>query len=402
MGWVWVAGAAVSSGVAHADFIEDSTANLDLRNVYFNRDFRQSGSRNKADEWAQGFMLRLQSGYTAGTVGFGLDALALVGYKLDGGDGTAGTGLLPADLSSGGSQREYGQLGLTAKIKISKTELKLGELMFRDPVISYTDTRLLPQTFSGGLLTSNELSNLHLIGGHIDQIKAVNSTDFIDLSANRIGGVSNSFNFGGGDYQVTPHLNLSARYAVLEDIYQQYYAGLIHVLPMGQGQSLKTDLRFANSREDGDFRNIDNRALGAMFTYKLGGHSFAGALQRMSGSDPFPYLANSDPYLVNFVQINDFGNIHEHSWQGRYDYDFAALGVPGLTFMARYVSGDNVERTGGGEGKEWERDTDLGYVIQSGPLKNVGVKWRNATVRSNFGNSLDENRLILSYTLALW
>ena len=35
-------------------------------------------------------------------------------------------------------------------------------------------------------------------------------------------------------------------------------------------------------------------------------------------------------------------------------------------------------------------------------LKNLGVKWRNATVRSNFANDLDENRLILSYTLSLW
>ena len=41
-------------------------------------------------------------------------------------------------------------------------------------------------------------------------------------------------------------------------------------------------------------------------------------------------------------------------------------------------------------------------VIQSGSLKNLGLKVRNATVRSNFGNDLDETRLILSYTLALW
>lgn len=30
---------------------------------------------------------------------------------------------------------------------------------------------------------------------------------------------------------------------------------------------------------------------------------------------------------------------------------------------------------------EWERDTDLGYVIQSGPLKNINVLWRNAALR---------------------
>lgn len=79
-----------------------------------------------------------------------------------------------------------------------------------------------------------------------------------------------------------------------------------------------------------------------------------------------------------------------------------ALGLPGLSFMSRYVSGDNVARGAANDGKEWERNTDLGYVVQSGPLKNLGVKWRNATVRSNFANDLDENRLILSYSLALW
>ncbi|MNY83371.1 Porin-like protein NicP precursor [compost metagenome] len=58
---------------------------------------------------------------------------------------------------------------------------------------------------------------------------------------------------------------------------------------------------------------------------------------------------------------------------------------------------------GRADGEEWERDTDLAYVVQDGPLKNLGLKWRNATVRStHFGSDIDENRLILSYTLALW
>lgn len=387
---------------ARADFLADSKGELEARNFYFNRDFRQSGARDKAEEWAQGFLLRLQSGYTAGTVGFGLDALGMVGYKLDSGSGTAGTGLLPADLSSGGSQDDYAKLGLTAKVKVSKTELKVGTLFFRDPVISSNDTRLLPQTFRGGLVTSQDLTDFKFTGGHIDRIKANSSTDFTEMSANRIGGLSNDFTFGGGDYQVTPQLTVSARYAQLENVYDQYYGGLVHVLPLGAGQSLKTDLRYSKSSEDGNFRDLDNRALGGMLTYKLNAHAFGAGYQRMSGSDPFPYITGSDPYLVNFIQIGDFANIHERSWQARYDYDFSALGIPGLTFMTRYVSGDNVQRAAGGEGKEWERNMDIGYVIQSGALKNLGVKWRNATVRSNFGNDLDENRLIVSYTLPLW
>lgn len=43
-----------------------------------------------------------------------------------------------------------------------------------------------------------------------------------------------------------------------------------------------------------------------------------------------------------------------------------------------------------------------GYTIQSGPLKNVNVLWRNASLRSNYQRNIDENSLIVSYTLPLF
>ena len=386
---------------AQADFIADSKGSLEARNFYFNRDFRQEGARDKAEEWAQGFLLRMESGYTAGTVGFGLDALGMAGFKLDSGGGTAGTNLLPADLS-GGSQDRYGELGLTAKVRLSNSTLKLGTLQIKDPAVSSNDTRLLPGTFKGGLLSVQEIDRLKLSAGQLTQINFVDSTDYQDMTANRIGGSSDKFQFAGADYQFLPNLTAQYRYSQLEDIYQQNYLGFVHTLDLGAGQSFKSDVRYSRSTEDGNFRDLDNQAFGALFTYSLAGHALGLGYQRMSGDDPFPYIGRSDPYLVNFVQIGDFANIKERSWQARYDYNFAAIGVPGLTFMTRYITGDNVQRTAPGEGKEWERNTDIAYVVQDGTLKGLGLKWRNATVRSNFGNDLDENRLIVSYTMALW
>ncbi|WP_434657856.1 OprD family porin [Pseudomonas sp. R3-56] len=391
----------LSASSAHADFISDSKASLEARNFYFNRDFRQKGARDKAEEWAQGFLLRIESGYTAGTLGFGLDTLAMAGFKLDSGGGTAGTNLLPAD-SSGGSQDRYGELGLTAKARLSNSTLKVGTLQIKDPVVNSNDTRLLPGTFKGGLLSVQEIDRLKLTAGQLTQINFVDSTHYQDMTANRIGGISDHFQFAGADYQFLPNLTAQYRYGKLEDIYQQNYLGLVHSLDLGAGQSLKSDVRYSRSTEDGSFRAIDNQAFGAMFTYSLDGHALGLGYQRMSGDDPFPYISRSDPYLVNFVQIGDFANVDERSWQARYDYNFAGLGVPGLTFMTRYISGDNVQRSAPGEGKEWERNSDIAYVIQDGTLKGLGLKWRNASVRSNFGNDLDENRLIVSYSMALW
>jgi hypothetical protein len=393
---------------ASADFIADSKASVELRNFYFNRDFRNgapSAQRDNAAEWAQGALLRLESGYTAGTLGLGLDAVGMLGVKLDGGDGSGGSGLLPADLSSKngrGSQDEYSKLELTAKAKISETVLKVGSLAFRTPVVSSNDTRLLPATFEGAMLTSKDIDKLVLQGGKLQQIKYNSSSDYQDFGGNRVGGVSDDFRFAGGTYNFTKNLSTSLYYGNLENVYQQYFGGVVYEIPLADKQSLKFDLRYSKSTEEGNFRELDNRAANGMVSYTLGANVFSAAYQHMSGDDPFPYIANSDPYLVNFVQINDFANIQEKSWQVRYDYNFAALGIPGLTFMSRYVSGDNVLVAGSNTGKEWERNTDIGYVIQSGSLKNLGFKVRNATVRSNFGNDLDETRLILSYTVALW
>lgn len=393
---------------ASADFIADSKASVELRNFYFNRDFRNgppTAQRDSAKEWAQGAMLRFESGYTAGTVGLGIDAVGMLGLKLDGGDGSGGTGLLPADLSSKngrGSQDEYSKLELTAKAKVSETALKVGSLAFRTPVVSSNDTRLLPSTFEGALLTSKDIDQLVLQGGKLEQIKFNSSSNYQDFTGNRIGGVSDDFRFAGGTYSFNKALSTSLFYGNLENVYRQFFGGVVYEIPLAAQQSLKFDLRYSKSTDDGNFRPLDNRAANGLVAYTLGANVFTAAYQRMSGDDPFPYIANSDPYLVNFVQINDFANTQERSWQLRYDYNFAALGIPGLTFMSRYVQGDNALVGGSNTGKEWERDTDIGYVVQSGSLKNLGVKLRNATVRSNFGNDLDETRLIVSYTLALW
>jgi hypothetical protein len=140
-----------------------------------------------------------------------------------------------------------------------------------------------------------------------------------------------------------------------------------------------------------------------MFTYALSGHSLGLGYQKMSGDTGFAYIGDSvDPFLVNYVQIGNFAAKDETSWQARYDFNFGSVGIPGLTFMTRYLTGDNIDRPNNADGKEWERNMDIAYVIQEGSLKNLGVRWRNATMRNNFGRDVDQNRLIVSYTLPLF
>jgi hypothetical protein len=71
---------------------------------------------SKREEWAQGFILNVQSGYTQGPVGFGVDALGMFGFKLDSSPADSNSGLLP---SSGHDPRhsadQYAKMGLAAR-----------------------------------------------------------------------------------------------------------------------------------------------------------------------------------------------------------------------------------------------------------------------------------------------
>ncbi|WP_425930149.1 OprD family porin [Pseudomonas sp. NyZ201] len=400
----------LATGTASAaGFIEDSKASLQTSNYYFNRDFRDGAGQSKREEWAQGFMLDLRSGYSQGTIGFGLDAMAMLGLKLDSSPDRTGTGLLPIH-DDGRAADEFGRVALTAKVRVSDTELKYGTLIPKLPTLQANTGRILPQTFDGGLLTSKEMEGLTFTGARFERMTDRDSTNAVGLTLNnknrrfRSAADGDALLIGGADYALSKQLTLGYQYAELEEVYRQHFLGLVHTLALGPGK-LKSDLRYLLSEEAGAARGgrIDSGALSGLFTYSLGGHAFGLGLQKMNGSTSMPFINGTDPYLANYIQINDFAEPGERSWQVRYDYDFGAIGIPGLTFMSRYVRGDQADAaTTSGGGQEWERNTDLGYVFQTGALKNVGVKWRNAAYRSSFARGADENRLIISYTLPIW
>ncbi|MDY7219187.1 OprD family porin [Denitrificimonas sp. JX-1] len=403
---------------AQAAFIEDSKANLELRNFYMNRDFRNASneSPSKAEEWAQGFLLRYESGFTEGTVGVGIDAYGFTGFKLDSGGGTSGTDLLLPKNRKNNVPSSYGEIGAAAKFRISETTLRAGTLMPKLPVVSAGDGRLLPQTFQGLQLTSHDIDNLTLNFGQLERDNQRNSTNNESMKISLNNGkrdtikysktnkdVSSKFNFFSGSYNWSDQLATGYHFGQLDGVYKQHILNGVFTLPIANTQSLKVDLRYAKTKED-DNSGIDNNAFSSMLTYKLGYNSFGLGFQKMSGDTGYAYLKTTDPFLTNYIQQRDFANTDEKSWQARYDYNFAGLGVPGLSLMTRYVKGSNVYMgPNKSRGKEWERDTDITYVFQDGPMKNLGVKWRNSTLRSNVisDGDRDENRLIVSYTIPL-
>jgi len=399
-------GAALPAAAEEAGFIEGASANLNLRNFYINRNFTNpTKAQGKAEEWTQNFILDAKSGFTQGTVGFGMDVLGLYSVKLDGGKGTGGTQLLPLD-HDGRPADNFGRTNVAFKAKLSQTEIKVGEWMPVLPILRSDDGRSLPQTFRGGQITSKEINGLTLYGGQFRANSPRDDSSMSDMSMfGKAAFTSDRFNFQGGEYQFNEkRTQIGLWNAELKDIYSQQYVNLTHSQPLGDW-TLGANLGFFYGKDDGSARagELDNKTWSGMFSARYGGNTFYVGLQKLTGDSAWMRVnGTSGGTLANDSYNASYDNAQERSWQVRHDYNFAPLGIPGLTLMNRYISGDNVHTGTITDGKEWGRESELGYTVQSGTLRNLNVRWRNSTMRRDFSNNeFDENRLIISYPISL-
>ncbi|CAM3899960.1 OprD family porin [Pseudomonas wadenswilerensis] len=393
-----------SLGVAAAGLVDDTSASLNLRNFYHNRNFvDRAYPQGKAEEWTQSFIFDLRSGFTQGSLGFGVDLLGLYSVKLDGGRGTAGTQLLPVH-DGGRPADDFGRLGVAVKAKYSATELKVGEWASLLPILRSDDGRSLPQTFRGAQITSREIENLTLYTGQFRGNSPRNDASMERLfMSGRPDATSDRFNFAGGEYQFNDKATqVGLWYAQLEDIYQQQYLNVIHSQAVGTWR-LGANLGLFLGDEHGSAKagQMDNKTASLMLSAKTGGQTFSLGLQRVYGETGWMRVNGTAGYpLANDTYNSSYDSAHERSWQLRHDFDFVVLGVPGLTLMNRYLSGDHVHTSATDHGKEWGRESELAYVFQSGPLKDLSVRWRNSTLRRDFSTyDIDENRLIVNYPI---
>ena len=389
-------------------FIEDSKLNVKTRMLYFSRDFRNNeGGQSRREETGLGFLGTFESGFTQGTVGVGVDAIGMLGLKLDSGKGRAGTGLFPTG-SDGRSQDDYSKGGGAVKFRISDTVLKVGDQFTALPVFATDDSRLLPEIAQGTLITSNEIEGLTLHAGHFTSLTAQEQTDRDSFHLKEA-------NVVGGTYAFTDNLSTSLYYSKVEDYWRKYYANVNWALPISDKQGLVFDFNIYDTKSEGsaeyrafDGDKLDNRAFSLSGAYNIGAHTFTLAYQKVTGDGDYAYGVDGGGtvFLANSVARSDFNAEDEKSWQARYDLNFAEYGIPGLTFMTRYVRGTDANVTGTSNGKEWERDVDIKYVLQSGPAKDLSFRVRQATYRSSDGTyydspSIDELRLIVEYPLSI-
>ena len=409
-------------------FIEDSSLTVLNRNYYFNREHRNGESsptgNGYSEAWANAIITKFESGFTQGTIGVGVDAFAMIGIKLDTGGGRNGGrssfDVLPVN-SNGEARDEYTKVGGAAKIRAFDTLVKVGDVFPSTPVVAAGDSRLLPESFTGVTATNTSIEGLTVQGGRLHAMSQPVSSNMRDNFATFYAGPVNSpwVGYFGGDYNLNKNVTLSLYSSRLKDVWNQYYAGTGVNYSLSNELSVFGGLNYYKAVDEGKklLGDFDNNIWSGKVGVKYGAHTLALSHQRNNGNNDFDYLRQSDSiFLDNSIQYSDFNSPKERSWMVRYDLDMTSYGVPGLSFMTRYGRGTDADYSNANttymrrdadgnpltDQKRWERDIEVKYVVQTGTLKDMSLRLRQANTRATtFESDLDEVRVIIEYPLAI-
>ena len=398
-------------------FVEDSHLNVLARNAYISRDYKDH-KQDKA-EWGQGFLGTFTSGFTQGTVGVGVDAFGIYALRLDGGRGKSGAGGIDffKQGASGKAADDIAKAGAAVKVRFSNTVLKYGDQMPALPVLMYDNSRLMPESFTGTLLTSKEINGLEINVGRFtaESRKSAEARDSGDLK---------SINVFGGSYKFTDNLSASLYGSEMEDELNKQYVGVTYAIPLQDKQSLTFDFNGYRTHVKEDYaRDVlkvdgqDNKIWSLASTYAFGAHTVTLAYQSSTGEIGYPYGGyrnaggvgdGGNTILLANSYWSDFNAKDERSWQLGYGFDFGAVGIPGLTYNIAYVRGSNIDDgSDRGRGTEREIFNQAKYVVQSGPVKDLSVRLRGSWLRvsnnaSDYNVGGNEVRVFVDYPISIF
>lgn len=367
-------------------FVEDSKLSVLFRNGFIQRD-KKNGVED-TNSWAQTAIVDFDSGFTPGVIGFGVGAVGDFSFKI-GENKHAGNNMIPKH-NDGSAYDHWARGGGSVKARISNTTARYGTQVLDLPVLASNTARLVPEYFTGTLVTSRELKNLEVVAGKFtkDQYSDQIETDGRHLDRAIVWGAKYQFNeqLGASYYGLDSKDALDRHYVNVN--YKQALANNSSLTYEFSGYHTKFDEAAETySQTTDDLSDRKNTIWAVSATYNTGPHNVMAAYQQNSGNVGYDYGANADGgqsmYLPNSY-LSDFVGNDEKSVQLQYTYDFGALDIPGLTWTTAYVYGWDIKVNGlTDNAKEREFFNQVKYKVQSGFAKDLSFRFRNSIYRAS-------------------
>ena len=418
-------------------FVEGQSISGTTRNWYANEQLKRGGKfaykkdgvstpTDRRINWVQGTIIKYNSGFTEGTVGFSTEVAAYNAIALErdrenlasnngGAPGTRpGAGNNRTLTKEGGdAQGQWSKLGLAnVKARISNTTLTAGRMNFSSPQVDVIGNRALPSSFEGIAIHSEELNNLSFDLATFDR-NSPRTEESLSKFRSEYGSIdaeADHVNTAGITYTPFASLTTSLWGTQAEDLWNQYYFGASHVLGDSSVLSLTTGLNYYKTVDEGKklLGEIDNDTYSLSLGLTHMAHSLTFSYQEVNGNEYFDYLHETNGiYLANSL-LSDFNGPNEKSFQIAYGLNMAEYGVPGLKFNIYQARGWGIDGThykgGGYDGVQamdgethYEYGVGSSYTLQSGPLKASTMRATYTTHRASANQadgSINEFRLV--------
>ncbi|PJI32388.1 OprD family outer membrane porin [Acinetobacter pseudolwoffii] len=398
-------------------FVEGAEGTVLFRTGYISRDYKDAEPGDDRSSFAQTAIVKLDSGFTQGTIGFGAGIIGDASFKL-GENAHAGNGMIPTHGGKDAQGRvdaydHWARGGAYVKARVSNTTAIYGTQVLDIPVLASNTARLVPEYFEGLLVTSNEIDNLSLTAGkftknqYSDQI----NSDGRELDRAVVWGAKYTFN---------DDLNASYYGVDVKDKLDRHYVNANYSYALANESTLTHSFSgYHTEFEAGSSSNIEtltedkqNSIWAISSTYSKDVHNVMLAYQQNTGSLGYDYGNNADGaqsiYLPNSY-LSDFIGKDEKSLGLQYNYNFKNHGLAGLNWTSAFVYGWDIDVLDNEqEGQEREFFNQVKYTVQSGFAKDASLRVRHSYYRANdsyksiYMNDTNEWRIWLDIPVKLF
>ncbi len=381
-----------------APFWRDTQLRLHPRVYYFDRE-RESAPDSEA--LAYGGWLDYSSGFWRDRLK--LNATLYTTQRAHGPNDKDGTLLL-----------KEGQKGFTVLGKVN-AELKVREDItakffrqsFNLPYLNRNDGRMVPNTFEAYTLIKKPVNNWAFILSQVRKMKRRERDDFDSMSeAAGFKGTDEPLTMGAVRYDFSDDINIGATSQYAWEFMNTFYTEANAAWSFSDDWALRLGGQYTDQRSVGD-------EIGGDFdTFVYGGKvaaSYRSATLTLafSSTDDGARIRNPFGGYPGYLSlmIKSFNRADEDAWLVGASYDFARIGVPGLSSFINYAQGSTPDSGMNASPDQREFDITVDYRFQSDALSGLWLRTRAAFVDQDNGvagaSDVDDIRVILNYNLPI-
>jgi hypothetical protein len=372
--------------------VADAKGSVLFRTGFLNRD-KKDGLTNDTSSAAQTAMVKLETGFTEGPIGFGAGIIGDASFKF-GANNNTGNQMIPVD-DNGNAYDHWVRGGGFVKARVSNTTITYGTQISEIPVIASNTARLTPEYFTGLSIISNEIDKLSLYAGKFTKNQWSNEISSDEQGLDRAV-------YWGAKYTFNDQLNTSYYGLDIKDKLDRHYANVNYTHALKNDASLTLDFSgYHTDWEKGagltDPRSVNqefnNSIWGVSASYSKDVHNVMLSYQDNAGNVGYDYAYNSDGLQSIYVPnsyLSDFNGNDEKSVGLQYNYNFKNHGLPGLNWTTAFVYGWDIDVAYLNnpsqiidQAEEHEFFNQIKYTMQTGFLKDASLRLRHSYLRGS-------------------